>query len=404
MSEFEVKIVKIDDVIKHPNADKLTIVKIGGFNCISSYLDDGSLRYKAGDLVVYIPEAAVMPEWMLQKLDFWKDGKGTLSGSQGNRVKAIKLRGVVSQGILYPVKSEQRGNGDPDVDVVYNEPDTKIVLEGDDVAEFLNIIKYEPVIPPQMRGQVGSLFGYTKSYDVENIQKYTDVFEEGEEVVFTEKLHGTLVQIGFVSDLPEDKRGDTFDIGHGVHAYVTSKGLAKQGLIQKNSETNQDNVYVKMYKKHFEETGLGNKFAEGFSMVTNGKAWRLYFFGEIYGKGVQDLGYGLNEPELKIFDVYMYNVDDNVGAFFGDLDLTNILIEFGLLRVPVLYKGPFSMETVEQFKTGNTVAGKNSHIREGIVIRPFEEKEYRGLPDNRKQLKAINPDYLLRKGETTEFN
>lgn len=103
MADFQVRVVKIDEVIKHPNADSLTINRIGGYECISNLKEDGTPRYKAGDLVVYIPEAALLPEWMLQKMGFWDQGRGTLSGSRGNRVKAIRLRGIISQGILYPV-------------------------------------------------------------------------------------------------------------------------------------------------------------------------------------------------------------------------------------------------------------------------------------------------------------
>jgi RNA ligase (TIGR02306 family) len=107
MSTFEVKVVKIDSVEHHPDADRLSLVKIAGYVCISAKLEDGSHRYKAGDLVVYIPEAAVLPEWLLKKMGFWKEveNKGTLAGSKGDRVKCVKLRNQFSQGIIYPLKS-----------------------------------------------------------------------------------------------------------------------------------------------------------------------------------------------------------------------------------------------------------------------------------------------------------
>jgi RNA ligase (TIGR02306 family) len=107
MAEFEVKIVKIDDVSEHPNADRLTLVKIGGYTCIANKKEDGSWRYQKGDLVAYIPENSVLPEWLLKRLDMWNEEKdiGYLSGSKGNRVKAIKLRGTFSEGILFPVRT-----------------------------------------------------------------------------------------------------------------------------------------------------------------------------------------------------------------------------------------------------------------------------------------------------------
>ena len=105
MANFEVKVVKIDSKENHPNADRLTIYKIGGYTCISNKLEDGSDRYNVGDLVVYIPSDSVLPEALLKKMEFWDEekGKGVLAGSLGNRVKPLKLRGIFSEGVLYPV-------------------------------------------------------------------------------------------------------------------------------------------------------------------------------------------------------------------------------------------------------------------------------------------------------------
>ena len=71
MANFEVKVVKIDSKENHPNADRLTIYKIGGYTCISNKLVDGSDRYNVGDLVVYIPSDSILPEALLKKMEFW---------------------------------------------------------------------------------------------------------------------------------------------------------------------------------------------------------------------------------------------------------------------------------------------------------------------------------------------
>src|SRR5205823_3065551 len=76
---------------------------------------------------------------------------------------------------------------------------------------------------------------------------------------------------------------------------------------------------------------------------------------------------------------------------------------FAVETVPVLYRGPFAPATVEAFCGGPTAvcdparAGKHS-FREGIVITPVRERTYdnKGTPA-RLVLKAINPDYLMRK-------
>ena len=70
MADFHVKVHKITQpVINHPNADRLTIVSIGGYQCIANKHDDGSWRYHEGDYIVYIPEGALVPEWLLRQLD-----------------------------------------------------------------------------------------------------------------------------------------------------------------------------------------------------------------------------------------------------------------------------------------------------------------------------------------------
>jgi len=82
MSTFSCPVVRVESVIDHPGADRLSIVKLHGlgYTCISGKLEDGSHRYLPGDMVVYIPSASVLPEWLLRRMEFWNDetGKGTM--------------------------------------------------------------------------------------------------------------------------------------------------------------------------------------------------------------------------------------------------------------------------------------------------------------------------------------
>ena len=396
MSDFRCEVVKIDDVVQHPNADRLKICKIRGFNCITSDLEDGSPRYKAGDYVVYAPEASILPDYLLKRLGFWDETNqcGTLSGSRKNRIKIIRLRGEYSQGIMYGVGREFLAKNPPEYTGglrLRGENDAfKVVEEGEDVSEFLGITKYEPAIPQQMQGVVGSLFGFTKSYDIESLQNYPHTFTEGEEVVVTEKLHGTLCQIGFVRGIPEEAKENCYDCGNGVYAFVTSKGLAKQGFIQKQLDSNKDNVYVKAFTKYFVETGLAKEIADILEEES------LYIFGEIMGPGIQSgYAYGKKAPEFRVFDIR----DDN--EYLDDAGLEEAVKIAGLTRVPVLYRGPFSMNQMLALRDGKTVEGNGSHIREGIVIRAaVESKEHvRGLHDGRKQVKFVSPAYKMKEDE-----
>lgn len=391
MAQFEVKVVKVDHIEEHSNADRLTVVSIGGYQCVANKKPDGSWRYKAGDLVVYIPEASIVPEEILRRLNMWSDekGMGILSGKNGDRVKAIKLRGVVSQGILYPVCCN---NQDPTLGLSYIELDdaTYYVEYGDDVQHIMGIEKYEPPIPANMAGEVASIYEYAFKYDVENWQKYPEILQDSEEVIFTEKVHGTFMGVGYIPGLshPEMPHGDIV---------VFSKGLGGNGLFFKDNENNSFNVYLRMWKTINEDDKLRQDL-KTISEANNNQP--VYMFGELYGDGVQDLSYGLKSGarHFRGFDIYIGK--PGVGYYLNYDEKHAMFTSISVDSVLTLYRGPWSKDKAEECCSGND-AISGSHVREGIVINTVVER--RDPKIGRVQLKYINPDYLLRKGNTTEY-
>lgn len=378
MSTFGCTVVEIDAVEHHPNADRLSIVRIGGFNCISAKLEDGSHRYSAGDAVVYVPEAAILPEWMLKQMDFWKDDKGTLAGSKGDRVKAIKLRGIVSQGVLYQLERKTGGwvlnaNGDAV---------REIVSVGQDVAELMGITKYEPPIPTSMAGEVCNLFGKTLKFDIENHQRYPHVFQDGERVVATEKLHGTFAAFCYWPGLrhPEIFNGEWF-------AY--SKGLGSQGLVFKHNDANTTNLY--------QRTLVNSDFITRVA-VDASMAGPVTILGEIFGQGVQDLAYGQKAPTFRMFDVYVGTPGQ--GHFLSWDELKAFSEMVGIPLVPVLYEGPYNEAELLAVRDGKDTIS-NSNVREGIVVKSATNRMHDEI--GRVMLKMVSPDYLLRKGNVTEY-
>jgi tRNA-binding EMAP/Myf-like protein len=161
MAEHKVVVEKLT-VQEHPDADRLEIAQVGDYQSI---IMKG--QYETGDLAAYIPEASLVPDPLIQEMGL----EGKLAGSKQNRVKAVRLRGVLSQGLCYPAREEWE--------------------EGQDVTEELGVTKYEPVIPASMDGVVYAAGGRRcLKYDIENFKRYPEVLEEGEEVVITEKIHG----------------------------------------------------------------------------------------------------------------------------------------------------------------------------------------------------------------------
>ena len=351
MATFESRIHALR-IEPHPNADRLELAAVGGFRCVV-----GKGAFTSGDLAAYIPEGAVCPDWLIAELGL--DGK--LAGSRRNRVKAVKLRGALSQGLVYPVRDG----------MIRGRP----VAEGDEVTALLELVKYEPPIPIAMQGEVRPVHGATLRYDIENVKQYPDELRDGEPVVITEKLHGTWCCLGWHPD-------------HGP--IVTSKGMSDRGLALILNEANRNNLYVRTW--HACEAAFETARAR-----VAGTEQPFYVLGEVYGRGVQDLHYDEPNPAFRVFDAYVGGRDR--GRYLSPGELEASLGDLFPL-VPVLYRGPFSTAVMLAQTDGATALG-GKHVREGVVVRPAAERA--SAEFGRVILKSVSGDYLTRKGGT-EYN
>lgn len=371
MSAFEVKVYQLI-IEPHNNADTLELAVVGDYRSI---VRKG--QFETGTLAVYIPEGSIVPDWLIEKIGL----TGKLAGPQKNRVKAVKLRGILSQGLIVPMEIcvERFFGSDEDEGQELSE----YFYEGSDIIELLGITKYEPPIPTHMSGEVFAAHGYTLKYDIENIKKFPDAIPEGEMVLITEKLHGTWTCFGYHPDIE--------------HPIVASKGLSGQGLAFKINEANTDNLYIRSLVNTADENGnnvidrLQKTFAAGLP---------FYILGETYGKGVQDLHYGLTKPDFRAFDIYVGKPGE--GRYLSGHEFMSACHSINLEMVPVLYHGPFNKGLLKEYTDGkDNVTG--SHMREGIVIRGLLDDKY--LSDlGRVIVKSVSEAYLLRKGDATEFN
>jgi len=91
MSSFQVTVEKLV-ILPHPNADALELAQVSGYRAVVA-----KGRYVTGDLACYIPEQAVLPPDLIAELGL----EGKLAGPAKNRVKAVRLRGELSQGIVF---------------------------------------------------------------------------------------------------------------------------------------------------------------------------------------------------------------------------------------------------------------------------------------------------------------
>lgn len=371
MSTFEVKVRRIE-VSAHPDPET-TALEVGKVDDYMVVVGKG--QYQTGNLVAYIPESALLPPGLIEEMNL----AGKLAGAGKNRVKAIKLRKVLSQGLCYPAREGW--------------------TEGQDVASELGITKWTPVIPPAMAGEVNRIVIHNEDrevadvgfkFDIENIKKYPRMFEDNEDVTVTEKIHGTFMVIGL---MPASMAHP--DMVSGCF-FVSSKGLAAQGLFMKDNERNANNLYVRTAKDP--EMDLCSKLKTiAINLMFDGKVkleQPVWLVGEVFGNGVQDLKYGQERTTYRAFGI-------KVGDRWMDYD--EFLATCGMWdipTVPVLYRGPYSKHVVDKLTKGKTVAGNGCHIREGVVVCATKSEANGG----RKILKSVSEDYLLRKNnDATEF-
>jgi RNA ligase (TIGR02306 family) len=360
MAEFEVKIRAIQEIYTHPNADRLDIAQIDGYQFI--VLRD---QYKVGDLGVYIPEFAIVPNSIIEEMGL----TGKLAGKLMNRVKAIRLRGTLSQGLFYVPDNPnsyfvtERDGGRALLGV-----DGELYYEGDDVGASFGIVKYVPPVPIELQGQiVPAPQGIFDAYDVEDIKRFPGVIQNGEMVSMTEKLHGSCMIIGIID-------GERF---------VTSKGHAERHFVLVESEKNA-------YWRVARQEGLFEKIQ---AYMDSRKIKQGILYGELVG--VQDLKYGLKDGQLgfRAFDFL------EPGGWVFPHEFLDRMARFGIPTVPEVYWGHFSQAVLDEHTGGKSkIAG---HIREGVVVKPLVER--RDPAAGRVAFKSISGDYLVR-SNGTEFN
>lgn len=358
MSKLIIEVCKIKTIEKHPNADKLSIVQVKGWHCIV-----GLNQYKPGDLVVFCPPDSVIPTAIIDKykLEYLR---------KNGRIKTVKLRKFISQGLILDI------------------PEGKNWKEGKDVAKELGIKKYEPPISShlQMGGRIPTRKKrnplFDKYTDIKNIKNYDTVFNEGDRVVITEKIHGTNFRAG---RLPVHPGYNLLDrVKYFIKKYILHKGyefVYGSHNVQKIpfggiKEFYGEDVYGKISKKY----KLADIIPEDYIV-----------YGEIYGQKIQELTYGIKDIDVRIFDV-KYK-----GKYLNWAEVVEFCLYRNLPIVPVLAIENYNPETLKNYTKGNSKIAPNQ-IREGCVIKPLEEEYTHRV--GRKILKSINPEYLVKKDRT----
>ena len=342
---MERKLASIQKVIGlHPieGADFIESCDVLGWHCV---VKKG--EFKPGDIGVFFEVDSLLPK--TEEFSFMEKNRW--------RVKTVKFKGQISQGLMLPITS-------------IKSIDLSSFNEGDDVTETIKVEKWEPPEPYQkaanLKGRVKGLFpSFIKKTDETRIQAMPVFLSKfaGKTFFYTEKLDGSSV---------------TFYLKDGNFG-VCSRNLELAADIISTEENH--NAFWKAateldIETHIRSIGKDNRALQG----------------ELIGPGIQK-----NKYELKNFDIYFYNVWDIAGNKYvpSFSEFKFIINSMGLKTVPIIDKVKlnYSVDDLVQLSIDYSLLNGKVY-REGIVFRPeFEETDDKF---GRLSFKVINPEFLIR--------
>lgn len=325
-------IARMDDVRCHPNADSLELATIRGWQVVVKRGE-----FQPGDRVVYCEIDSVMPE--RPEFEFLRE--------RHFRIRTIKLRGELSQGIAFPLSilpSNLHASWYSD--------------DGDDVTEPLGVTLYQAPIPACLGGQVeGNFPAFLRKTDSERIQNYAWLLEKYGHLEWaaTEKADGSSCTVWW-------KDG-------------------KLHVASRNWELREDeqNAYWQAAKA----AGLHEKLRDS----------PIALQGELLGPKIQGGRYGILKPTLYIFDAY--HMED--GRYLDFIDLQIACDRLDVETVPlVCMRTRLNLSTITTLlREAEGPSDLNPKTeREGLVWKPMVETtdEHFG----RVAFKVISNRFLLK--------
>jgi RNA ligase (TIGR02306 family) len=361
-SSHKAEVVFINEIEDIPGADFIGLVQVWGFPCV---LRKEDFEKNDRKLWLYLPPDSLVPT-SRKEFKFLDDGSG---GYQ--RIKVRKYKKQRSFGLLVAAPSGAK--------------------EGDDYASKWKIEHYEPQVkaptPPKggFKGKylnrinkLSRRFGekppkiVVPYYDIEALRRYPNVFTEDDEVVVTEKIHGSQAIWCW------EDRGWTYSL----------RWWLSHRLWKSPPKLREESRFLRVRSRKVWRPPVGNYWAdacpEGVREMLEYDD-NLVVFGEIYGQGIQELTYNEPEPKAAIFDILSPDgwLQWDTVKFLGET--------WGFDTVPELYRGPYDFETIEKLAEGKTTLNNGPHVREGVVVRCANDEKHPRF--GRKQLKLVGWDY-----------
>jgi RNA ligase (TIGR02306 family) len=326
----------IRKIKEHTNADSLELAIVEGWQVV---VKKG--EFSPGDYITYFEIDSVLP--IKDEYDFLRKccyvKKEWLPNGEGFRLKTVKLRGELSQGLVLPL------------------PEGFIKVEGVDCTEALGVVKWDPPIPAQLQGQIkGNFPSFIPKTDVERVQNLVEeIHTNYGHYEITLKLDGTSCT---------------------VYHHNGEIGVCSRNFELKINEENKDNAYIRTAQK------------SGLLKALSSLGLDIAVQGEIIGPGIQCNPEKLKDTEFYIYDIFSISRQGYYSPSERE-DFVKYLRKHGYVggHVPVLssfyqLSKPTIEELLELAKGESLIAS----IREGIVFKSYND---------RFTFKVINNEYLL---------
>jgi RNA ligase (TIGR02306 family) len=384
LGDWNPSIVRIEKVRHHPDADALDVCTVLGDYPVITKRDE----YQVNDLAGYIPIDSIVPDtqeyYFLCPKAYEKYeengevkqrqlGSKYLVGSVPEKyriIKAKKIRGIYSQGMLVRVGSWLNDPNDTGPAGGCQMSGIKYPYEvGDSIVEYLGLKKWEEPEEENLPGLKKTRGTNAEKapqgwsiphYDIDGARKYIDCLLPNEEIVLTEKIHGSNAAFVYKDD----------------RLWVKSRNFYKK--------MDPDDMWW--------DIALRYNLQEKLSFYPG-----MVFFGEVYGQ-IKGFRYdtviegGSLLTKVRFFDVW----NTQTLRYVDYEERIKIITSAQLDPVPELYRGPWTnKDEMYSFAEGLTTLG-GKHIREGWVLNTLHER-YEPKLDSRMQVKLVGMAYNLQK-------
>lgn len=352
-------IKRITDIQPIEGKDRIVLAMVDGWSVIVQ-----KSEFQVGDLCVYVEIDSVLPE--KPEFEFLR--------SKNFRIKTMKMAGVISQGICFPLSILPAGRS---------------YQEGEDVTELIGVTQYEPTMDKErdddntpkkkyprwvMRNKLlrrlilGKKKGGSKAFpsfvhktDETRIQNMPFILKDKQPYVATEKIDGQSGTFALVRH-KHFLRRDTFE-------YIVCSRNYRLPKPDNSSYWSVSNYYN----------------IEDILKDWIGKDDWIAIQGECVGPGIQK-----NKYHLDRYDLYVFNVITPNGRL-GSVQAKKLCGMDGLNFVPILqtdYVLPDTVNEVLEYAHGKSALYDT--LREGIVFRS---------QDGKHSFKAVDPLFLLKYDE-----